>query len=59
MTARRFPPPWSVEETRCQFDFRFCVECFLSQRFIMARACNSAFSRDPMTIFPFISTPVG
>jgi hypothetical protein len=42
-----------------QFEFGFCAECFFSRSFIMARACNSASSRDPMTTLPFISTPVG
>jgi hypothetical protein len=31
----------------------------LSQLFIMARACNSASLRDPMTTLPFISTLAG
>ena len=38
-------------DSRRQFDR---VECFFSQVFIMARACNSACSRDPMTTLPFI-----
>jgi hypothetical protein len=44
---------------RRQSDFNFCVEWLFSQVFIMARACNSAFSRGPLTTFPFISTPAG
>jgi hypothetical protein len=44
---------------RRQSDFSFCVEWLFSQVFIMARACNSAFSRGPLTTFPFISTPAG
>ena len=43
---RRFPPPWSVEESvrqhQRQSDFSFCVECVFSQSFIRARARNSA-----------------
>jgi hypothetical protein len=42
-----------------QFEFGFCVECFFSQSFIMARAWRSASLRDPMTTLSFISTPVG
>jgi hypothetical protein len=32
---------------------------FFSQLSIMARACNSASLRNPMTTLPFISTPAG
>jgi hypothetical protein len=47
------------EKRQRQFDFGLCVECFFGQSFIMARACSSASSRDPMTNLPFISTPAG
>jgi hypothetical protein len=49
----------ATHAARRQFEFGFCVECLFSQSFIRARACNSAFSRDPNTTLPFISSPVG